>query len=331
MLDYRPTNPNRPPDWRWQFGKQLAEQQRELRKVRADRYVGLAARFASESVECRTEAEHLGLLDKNPELYEAWSLYNDAKIKSARWGVEARLLAAQSPEEIAELGNITPDTVRLYEKIFFNVSDKLNRPDYITHNVFTEAAHRGVESRAYDLLWKMFGYWAGPNVLNFLIFKFTKQQKPDSSPGSVLAYLSDDVRSQQVLKTALAMRTMPVNWQTQIEIVNLYYRMLEMERESEGGGTAAQESFQSSVKSFLSNVPWSSGLHQTGSNLVITQADSQAQALRAAELLTIGAGQVPPGLEALIASAKFPAPKQQPARLSGTTEGMEADTNVPST
>jgi hypothetical protein len=318
VLEFRPTNPLRPPDWRWKYGKQLAEAQAP--KTRAGRHVGLVRKFNMVLLECQSETDHLQLVDEWPDLYEAWRIYSNEQAKSARWEIEARLLAGQPFEAIAKLTRVSPEILTLYEKVFFDVLDKLDAPSYIVHTVLFESFNRGVSEKHHDILWKMFGYWAGPHVLDFLIFKFNRPQKADASSTSVNAFLADDIRGQQLLKASLAMRTMPVNFQTQIEIINLYYRMIEMERESEGASGGSQEMFTASVKSFLGAVPWTSAMVRPSGNVVVSQADQQAAALRASELVTIGGGQVPPGLEAILASARFPEPPKPPA-IAGPVQG----------
>jgi len=63
-----------------------------------------------------------------------------------------------------------PGTViSLYERIFFNVNEKLKNRDYIMTCVIGPSVHSGLSDRDFDLLWKLFGYLYGPVVLNAFV------------------------------------------------------------------------------------------------------------------------------------------------------------------
>src|SRR5436305_7361755 len=99
MVD--PTNPNRPPDWRWQLAKHLAETG-ERSPFRMDRYSVQAERFARRQLDCTTEAEGLQLAGDYAALFGAFWIYSDTSARVCRAVVEARLLAKQSDTEITE-------------------------------------------------------------------------------------------------------------------------------------------------------------------------------------------------------------------------------------
>jgi hypothetical protein len=133
--------------------------------------------------------------------------------------------------------------------------------------------------------------------------------KPES-PKSVPGFMADDIRSTMQAKAMLAIRTMPVNWQTQIEVMNLYYRMLELENNTDAVGTGGAESFKSAISSFMQSIPWTRDNKLKTEIGVIDAIDSGAVSLRSDELMIAGVGGTVPTQNLNIT---YPEPNAKPA------------------
>ena len=55
------------------------------------------------------------------------------------------------------------------QKLILKLRPKLENQGYILQRVLGPAIHRGINTRDYDLLWKLFGYLLGVNVLDYAI------------------------------------------------------------------------------------------------------------------------------------------------------------------
>lgn len=305
---FRKTNPRRPVDWRWQLAEYLLNSGGRIRRSRLDSYIKQAISFRRQLNRCQNDDDYMRLLHAAPDLYEAWALFDDGEDKETRWELEARLLTPQTYQEIAKIVALEPEAVQAYEALFFNVRDRVESPSYITHIVLGKSIHAGLNERAYDALWKMYGYWAGPHVLNSLIYRFNVPAAPDA-PDGVNAFWDDDTKDMLRMKSAIAMRTMPINWDTQIEILNLYMRMLEIERNAGEGGSGS-ETVLANINTLFTQIPWTKqryNLEVADQTDPIAVVDMTGNTLRASELAIIAADKkIPPALEQMLNSMKFP-------------------------
>lgn len=297
--ELRAGNPRRPVDWRWQRIAQLAESEARISKTRDDTWVTKGKKFLQALNDCYTDTAHVVLAENSPDMYEAWALFADTHDRDTRWAIEARLLAREDYEVISRKIGYTPAQLEFYHQWFFDVHDRLACPDLITTVVLGKSVQAGLNEREYDCLWKMYGYHGGGDVLDMLINRFA----PKNSAEKIIAFFKDDYKASLAMKGDLALRTMPINWQTQVELANLYMRMEEMER-NEGRGGGDSEGIIANVKAFFTELPWgkASKLPPSG-NTAIDDLDSGSVAVRANELTLLGTGHMSPFMQGLIASA----------------------------
>ena len=312
----RKTSAQRPVNWRWERAGYLLDKAADhiavhnkppsLRRDRdQDNLVEIYLfRFAVE--QCDTENDHIALVDMRPHVYEAWSI-RQHKNRNTRWEMEARILSGEPFEEIARKLATSCEAVTAYEQYFFNVTDRMAAPGYLTHQVFGESLQAGLAERNFDLLWKAIGYWCGPSALDHMIYKFNKPSRPDTDSG-VSALWDDHLTDAMRLKTVVAAHTMPVNQQTQEAIFAIYQRMLELERTVEGGGIGG-ESLMDNVRVMFDHMPWAkieTGPQGAIPTTKIEMFESQAVLLRASELTLYGQTGLPGPLQHLLSTAEYP-------------------------
>jgi hypothetical protein len=270
-----------------------------------DPYVLKARRFIGQLSSCRGEKDYLVVLDNDPDSFYAWDLRDG--MEAVRWEVEARLLANETIETISKKVCLSAGAIRTYEAWFFNVLDRLESPGYLTHTVFLPATQRGLTSRAYDCLWKMFGYWGGPMVLDLMIYQFMPAPRPDNRK-TTRAFFGEDVCDTLHVKASIAMRTMPINWQTQIEIVNTYMHMVELEKNAQmggGGGSSMLANMETALRGL--SAYWSCNVPAIDMEDPVAIADAGRYSLRASELLLLGSNpDAIKTIEPLAMSAVYP-------------------------
>lgn len=170
-------DPFRPVNWRWERARWLREHGKYLKRAMDDEFTDVAKKFQSEEDRVRNPVDSFRLEAKYPGVFNAKELY-EREERDARWTIEARLLAGESYDRIATRHMTSPEVIFWYEKLFFNVLPCLNAPDYIVNVVIGSAVHHGLTDREYDLLWKLFGYFAKGFVLDFLITTFAGAAAP---------------------------------------------------------------------------------------------------------------------------------------------------------
>lgn len=290
MLQLRREAPFRPTDWRWQMARLLREQSRRVSRRRDDEWVALAKQFQTDRERCRTDWDVLDLADRYPGVADARYLREETGVQAHRWEIEARLLADDAPENISRRLCIDPRAIRAYEALFFNVSDRLLHQGWIVHSVMGTSIHAGLNERQFDLLWKMYGFFGGPLVLDALINTFSGTAKA-KSPDQVDNFYSDDARSTIRRKSAIAARTMPVNGYTQQIILEIEQKYHEIEKISSGTGQAGM--LVGMVDEVMKGLAWSvgRGTLDRPTNALTARADAMAAEPRVGELLAIAGGR----------------------------------------
>lgn len=300
--ELRANNRHRPPNWRWQRITQLVERRGRISQRRDDEWIVEGRKFLTAANRCQTDEEHIDLAYAAPERYEIWALYEGGKqTEQTRGAIEARLLAREDVEEIARKTGYPAKAIELYHHWFFDVRDRLAHPDLITTCVFGKSIQAGLSERDFDLLWKLYGYAGGGELLDMVINKFA----PAGSAKRIVAFLQDDFMATLALKGNIAMRTMPISYQTQLEIANLWMRLREMENKDGGGTGGGAEGILQATRQFFAELPWQKASKATPSNNELLETlDRSSISVRAHEITLIGTGQQTPFMQQLMESAE---------------------------
>lgn len=300
-----PANPFRPPDWRWQRAKLLAQAKKRSRSDSDDAFTKTVKRYLYVKSKCKEDLDFMELETKFPGVFWAEQIYSN-QAHDTRWAVEARLLAGERLEAIADKVATTPETILWYERIFFNVAPHLRKPDYIACVVMGRSIHAGLHERDYDLLWKMFGYAYGPIFLDTVIMPFIGPVHV-TSPDQVEAAWEDLYVGTLSKKAAISAMTVPTAY-NQVNIMQLYNELKRLEKDI-GGGPAAVASISNNVYAALAQLPFHSGTrgHETtieGRTLLdvpgLPYYDDQSAELRANEMVNVALGRDNPNLREIV-------------------------------
>jgi hypothetical protein len=291
MIQFHPNNPMRAVTWRWERARLMREgKSRTVGRRSADPVVKAAYRFQMGLSKCKDDVDRYDLMEEYPALYGAYLIYqrgDDADRHPLRFAIEARLLAGQADYDIAARLGMSPDVIDMYEALFFNVKEKLANTDYIMTCVISPSVHAGLTDRDYDLLWKLFGFIYGPVVLDSFIHTTTRSYRPESA-SEVDAALAEDTRSSLQRRVAVVARTYTVNAFSQSELLNIYTRLLEMEKEM--GGQKNKDLIMQNVQVMVEALPFRPGSKPGEQPALLSQYDSGGVELRTDELMSISSG-----------------------------------------
>lgn len=309
MFKYRVDHPYRPVHWRWERARILKELGRRAPgKDKDDKWVRAAAAFRKAKDECRDEIEVYQLMERYPELAMAYELWDEEKVNadgrpnSMRYEIEARMLARESYETISKKSGLPVTTLKWYERLFFNVFDRLHNKMYIFHQAIGDSIQRGMTDRDYAVLWKLYGYVRGPHMLDFLITTFSDWARPSAS--QVESSLLDDHRITMRRKAALAARMVGINHHSSDRLIELHTKIIEIEKSV---GDAAPDGVQHNIQVMLSHLPFLVGKQaSTMATNPLLNFHGMPADLRANELMALSTGQKidPASLE----DYKFPEP-----------------------
>ena len=155
--------PYRPPQWRWSLAVLAARDPRVLRVCAKE--IDTSVRRALGIVR---ELNHGAGLEALRPRYPAEVAAIGLRIAPEprlRWELEARLMARQSPAEIALGCGVPADAIQLYEDWFYDVCDRL--PRYVTDHLLPLG--EVIESVPMEFVWKLVAFMGGSRLLDDLL------------------------------------------------------------------------------------------------------------------------------------------------------------------
>lgn len=225
---------------------------------------------------------------------------------------EARLLSASSYAEIAYNLKTFPAVIEWYEKLYFNVSKRLQHHDWIVKSILLPAYDQYVEQEVkeetegkktpaaqvvrtivqphLDLSLKFFSYFGGPLVCDIMITGFRRHQHVRSSE-ALADYFNQQFATRIQQRSIQAAMTFEVNKYNVMELFATHTRLLEIHRYGKGDDERKTE-FETNVNALMSELPWSTG--RSGAQLYEGQAlgqyDMSAAEVSAEEAVESGLG-----------------------------------------
>jgi hypothetical protein len=176
-------NPRRRLDWRWQRAQDIAAGRRRM--------------HASPMEAFPIAVEYLERVSSNAkykpgrDLRAALRLEDHPNVK--QWEVRARLLAGESDDEIATATGIDPESVALYEQLFFHVRDALNAWDYLLMTAVGMRQWYGFRDNELGRYWAWIAIGGGRFVLEHFV-SATRQLCPGDLQPKISSYVcSNDV------------------------------------------------------------------------------------------------------------------------------------------
>lgn len=303
--DLSPHSPWRATDWRWQRALLIAAGSMRLNSRFDDAFTTRAVRVARAMHDSGDTALD-AFASSDPALYWAHKLRWEAPA-GTRAETEARILADDTPDEIERRVGVLPGTLATFEKLYFDVRCRLKMKAYVLHAVMGEELQRGLSERNYALLWKFYGFIYGPRMLDSLIDQAIAPYQPRTEDEVRYAWQDDGIGS-VLRKQAIAARTMPVNTFTQLDILAVYSKFVEIERAS-GRDRAAQQpnSMLASVDAMLKALPMDVGQYATVrvDSATLAHYDSGASELNCQQLL-LAAKDIQPNDAADLENLTYP-------------------------
>lgn len=261
----------------------------------------------TETNQRRLQAKREAMYSVNPELYLAHDVAFAADGERLRYEVEARILAGQSDTDIAHEVCGLAGMVDWYEKLFFNVRDRLRNRGYIVSRVICPSiTEPNWENLTLDLTGKFFGYFAGPTVLDVILHGYDNSAFTPSSGEDTGGFFEVHWGTQFRRRSAEAVNSFEYNKYNVVELFEIHTRLLDLAQKTKkdvGELNVMEQAVDIMLHSFN---------YSTGSRLENALVDSplkpyigQAGELRASEMMQIVAGDVPDTVSNL-ASLKLP-------------------------
>jgi hypothetical protein len=225
--------PNRPPDWRWHRAAHFVVSGMRVPRHADNEGLGPIVTFQRTLRRCRTERGFQSLLDRMPALFRAHEIYADSP-KLFRAGLEARLLADEPFASIARRTALDVPTIEVYERVFFNVLDRLDASDFIANRCIGKNLNKALSEDDFGSLMRAYGYHCGAAVVDELVTTFAGDIQRPETPAEVSACFDRDICRTLLRKTALAARMLRVDdTRTAIKLLQVWTRIKEIQARHE--------------------------------------------------------------------------------------------------
>jgi hypothetical protein len=217
--------PYRRVDWRWEQARLLFEDSINPSKRKHDPGVRLANAFQAALRRCHRRGDDLKLALRMPEAHGAWSLQNGNPHQ--RWEVEARLLARQSDDEIAEKLLLDAAIVATFASLFFDVRNHLGNKSYIARE--TIKLHPMPKEPDLGLYWKFMAYHGGPDILDAVLVDNLEPARPGNR-AEAGRYLAEQTFNVALAKVMFAAWMVPVSGRDALRFLRIYRKFEDSER-----------------------------------------------------------------------------------------------------
>jgi hypothetical protein len=252
-------NPFREPSWRHQRILELIERDPPGRvSSRDDEWVREYRRFMGKIRRAEDAESQMALFPKYPGQFLAY-LFHHQPDKEWRWLLQARILTGTDFESVARRMMTIPSAVFWYEKMFFNVEDRLEADDYIVKMVIGKPEDRILSSRdgvisdmQEQINYKLFGYFGGTLLLDVMFSGFLKRRPKPERVDQVDDWQNQSWTTMIGRKALSAARHFQVNKYNVMQLFELQARIIEAAKSA--GGSITE--FERNVAAVLNEIPW---------------------------------------------------------------------------
>ena len=225
--DFQRRLPCRPVAWRWERAQDLVQRGRYFSRHRDDEPTGRAVHYLRALGSCHTERRLEGLARSRPDVHAARLLHEGSA--STVVEIQARLLARQTPEEIAAITGLPVEVIVAYESLFFNVTDKLHARDWVSAEAigwwrFDPATGRNAAS-----VLKGFAYHGGLVLLEALLpylLGGRMQAQPPSDP------TTPEGRLDSLIRLVIDLEMLPYSSASDLKLFQMHADLLEEARKT---------------------------------------------------------------------------------------------------
>jgi hypothetical protein len=226
ILDSHPENPYRAVDWRFRLAEAILSGQLPPSRRPLDAWVKQAIQFQRDHAAGKGEASigRSGRLD--PVILEAFEIRFSAEPR-LRSVLEARVLAGQPAPAIAEHCGLTADVVEAFERLFFDIRNRLAAGDFIRATVNGVEPSDGIPD--VDALMKTYAFAMGPLVLDALLAVLDAEES--LGRGAMCVATGDE----KLIRMAIVARSIAVTAKTAPGLIRLQARLKEIDQAAAAG------------------------------------------------------------------------------------------------
>lgn len=303
---------DRIPNWKWDRATHILnntqpESSIELDSENGSFWINRAVAFQRALARNPDPLRNQDLIVLYGDIFTAYEIYKDSA-SLFRDELEALILARVEIDELAIEAGITRKTVRAYEELFFDVTDKLDNKMYVLHQVIGPNI-QNIAKTDHAVIWKLFGYCYGPEMVRALVSR-TVNPQICATPDTVESALEADVIKSIKLAAAVAAKHPDGGDRYQKRLMDTFSRFMEIDKMEDFSQGSDQAQVWKHVLAMMNSLSFSVGLQNVKTGAPVkknasTRYLSTSVDLSQAELVDLGiTGEAPDAEKA--ADLKYP-------------------------
>jgi hypothetical protein len=141
--------------------------------------------------------------------FHAWQLYQGSSFP--RGEVEARLLAGEANQAIAQKCQLLEDVVEAYHDTFFSVRGRLHAKDWVMNVAVGRRARQELTEDDQEVLLKLFALRGGPVVLDSLVRYFRHPVTIPAGQDGLDAEGQNELQLHRAIRRSIQLLTLPAD------------------------------------------------------------------------------------------------------------------------
>lgn len=214
------------PLWRWERAQNLIADRRHWSSRRDDKWTHLAMAYLRAAQRCAPRRAVGWLAREFPDVHAAHQLHDQGGRR--RLEIEARLLAGQPFDDVAERSAVPTAIVQTYEALFFQVLDRLGARDWI----LLHAIGQGRADEMNASLLRKFAYFGGPLLLGAVLPYLVGDRDPMAGTLDLMTF---EGRMVQSLRLVLLVESLPRGTSSWASLAKIHLQLLNRRANSPPG------------------------------------------------------------------------------------------------
>lgn len=261
MTDYYGFIGTRAPDWKWKRVLAIEAGDASPASITMDgrhnyEWISRASGFWRSYSKDPNPAYNTDLIGLYGDIYLAYNIFTDTETLF-KPELEARVLARVESEEIAVLSGNPLEAIVAYEELFFDVRNRLDQKSYIMHYVIGKDL-QNLTPEKLDKLWKLFGYFYGPKVLDAFISRTVSPQMCTTDDAVESTLETDAMRSLKV-SAAIAGKHPFGGTREQKRLFDTLIHLMEVNKMADMSKNSSSAIIMSHIGTMLDNLSFSVG------------------------------------------------------------------------
>ncbi len=311
---FQSSNPWRPVDARFRRAEEILRHGKRVTRY-DDPWIATLLSFLRKLTRCYSESDLAALRQQQPAVYRAFQIHQEMSpaLKST---LEARFLAAETDDGIANKTGLESAAVEAYRFAFFDIVERRGCVDFVVDKVIGRPSETSSDLEIDGCLKKSVGYFFGVGCLDEILY-------PSGTASGAMLTSSEAFESlthgiQRFKAAQVLQRLKTTNPSDRRELL----KAMASNASADENSDESHSMIEKHIHAMLSEIPWVTGKAAAGVvPKAILEVDEYAAELDEEELMLLAAGELDPARLDEVKGLGFPTVDAQGTKSASTGGG----------